>query len=212
MKGRISRGILREALSYFDSNIEPINAVIDIIKKLREGPTGIKMGAGSMSLKNVSITGFSKALDVNDNSSIKAENLSISDCLSGIHVNDSVTSEEEPKMGLELDDCNFNRVETAVKAPDSYDIKAKKTNFTDVNTAFDIYVPENELIRIGLPRDTPQELICEVIRSLQHNENKQDQVSVIANSRLTEWLGIAANAVTIATPFVEALISYATTA
>lgn len=204
---------------YFIQNINGISQVNSwsapypkafpkVIYPSRNNSTAIKISGGEISLKNVAISGFGKAVDADESSFINAKKLDISDCNSGLNIRDTENKKDKLKMGLEIDNCSFKKVKTVIRAPKSYDIKAKRSKFEKIETVFDIYVSQEDLRAIGLPEDTPQELIHELLERVKLEPTDEGKVKVMSSSGLMNWLGVASNMVTIATPLVQALISY----
>lgn len=108
-------------------------------------------------------------------------------------------------MSIIMNDCHFEKNETAIKAPTSVDIKMSGTKFVGNGKAIDIYVSATDLQKLGLPDDTPQEMLREVISLMQSMSNSSiaEKEEAITRSPLFEWLGAAASASTLATALVQ---------
>ncbi len=75
----------------------------------------------------------------------------------------------------------------------------------DNGKAMDIFVSAVDLQRLGLPEDTPQELLKEVISTLQGMTFQSDgEKEIVAKqSRLFRWLDAAASVSTISSSLVQ---------
>ena len=113
-------------------------------------------------------------------------------------------------MPIIIKDCQFNSNGTGIKAPTSADIQMSGTKFVDNGKAIDIYVSVVDLQKLGLPNDTPQELLVEIISILQSMPPHFDdeQISVVKKSRLVDWLGAAGSVSTIASSIVQFAASH----
>lgn len=108
-------------------------------------------------------------------------------------------------MPLIITDCHFENNGTAIKAPTSANIQMSGSTFIDNGKAIDIYVSAVDLQKLGLPPDTPQELLKEIITTLQGMpfNTAVEKVNAVKQSQLFNWLGAASSASTIATALVE---------
>jgi hypothetical protein len=197
-------------MDYYNQGISPLVLAQHFTEKKQSTPTGFKLGNSQLSLNNVRLSGFGKAVDMDTNCSVIAKNVDLNNCNKGINVTQSSKRIGNKDMALDLDECEFEEVKKAVVAPNTFDIKAKKTKFKKVDVAFDIYLPEHKLLELGLPKDTPQEFLLDLLKEIKKSENTEKQLSCIAKSSLIEWLGIASSTVTLGMPVVQALIAYAT--
>lgn len=121
---------------------------------------------------------------------------------------ESTNDEKVKYMALNLDKVIIKKVKKGVVAPDTYDINVRRTTFEDMDVAFDIYVTQSEVQKLGLPEDTPTELVCEALQIVRQSTCNDSMIDKLSESRLINWLGIASNSVTITTPIVAALMSY----
>jgi len=112
-------------------------------------------------------------------------------------------------MPIIIKDCHFENNGTGIKAPTSADIQMSGTKFVDNGKALDIYVSAVDLQRLGLPPDTPQELLKEIIFTLQGmpSHSEAEKVAVVKQSQLFNWLGAAASVATVATSLVQFVAS-----
>jgi hypothetical protein len=173
--------------------------------------TAIKLGENSnLSLEKISFSGFNKAVDMHSSNYVKAKKVEVTSCKTGFFVRAS-HKKMERKMALDLKNVKFKKGDVGVVAPDTYDIKARNVEFEEVKVGFDIYISKPEIIEMGMPENTPVELIAEAIQLIQ-NKKEKEAVENLSQSKLFSWLGLASNTVTIATPIVQALITYAASA
>ncbi|MBC8659629.1 hypothetical protein LZU85_19300 [Vibrio sp. IRLE0018] len=173
--------------------------------------SALKLGENcKLSLKNVSLHGFDKGVDMLSSNSVNAKKVEINYCKTGFFVRAS-EKKVEKNMALDLNNVKFKKGDVGVVAPDTYDIKARNVDFEEVRVGFDIYVSKSQIVEMGLPENTPIELISEAIQIIKSNQEKE-AVENLSKSRLFTWLGVASNSVTIATPIVQALFAYATSA
>jgi hypothetical protein len=161
----------------------------------------------NIGLDKVSLHGFTKAVDMPTSSTVKAKKVGVSYCETGFFVRTS-HEKKEIKMALDLDRVTFKKCKKGVVAPDTYDIKARNVDLEDVEVGFDIYLSKVELLKMGLPENTPVELVSEAIEIVRNSE-ATEVVEHLSKSKLLSWLGIASNTITVATPIVQALIVYA---
>ncbi|PKI03793.1 hypothetical protein CXF78_10930 [Shewanella sp. 11B5] len=167
---------------------------------------GIKITNGiNVSLEKITISGFSEAINLNGYCSAKMKKVSIDNCEIGIFANEAHI-EKDKKMALDLKRVDFSRGKKGVVAPDTYDIKARDVKFQDVEIGFDIYLSKAKMLEIGLPENTPKDLIFEAIEIVK-NSKEEETVDKLSKSELFSWLGMAANTVTIATPLVKNLMA-----
>lgn len=112
-------------------------------------------------------------------------------------------------MPIIIKNCNFENNGTGIKAPTSADIQVSGTNFIANGKALDIYVSAADLQKLGLPPNTPQDLLKEIIITLQNmpSNTQTEKENSVKQSRLFDWLGAAASASTIATAVVEFVAS-----
>ena len=113
-------------------------------------------------------------------------------------------------MAIKITDCHFENNGTGIKAPTSAEIDMSGTSFKGNGKAMDIYVSADDLCQLGLPENTPQEYIKEVIQILQGQKGQPEEVQVasISDSSLFKWLGHAASVSSIASgiiAFVQSL-------
>lgn len=108
-------------------------------------------------------------------------------------------------MPFNITDCHFENNGTAIKAPTSADIKMSGTTFVCNGKAMDIYVSAVDLQKLGLPQDTPQEMLKEVISIIQGMlcSSEEEKEAAITKSSLFEWLGAAASTSTLATALIQ---------
>jgi len=113
-------------------------------------------------------------------------------------------------MVIKITGCHFEGNGIGIKAPTSAKIDISGTSFKDNGKAMDIYVSASDLRHLGLPENTPQEYLQEVIEILQGQKGQPEEVQMksIADSSLFKWLGHAASVSSIASgiiAFVQSL-------
>ncbi len=201
---RLALGISQEEIIM--PIIQPKYLFTDL--KPRAPISAIKMaGNGEIILNKVGFSGFTKAVDICDSNTVKAKKVDMDDCHIGFYVRET-NRKKEKNMGLDLKRVKFKKMDAGVVAPDTYDIKARDVEFEDVKEGFKIYLSSLEKQKMGLPDNTPDELIAEAIQIIKSHKEKE-AVENLSQSRLFTWLGVASNSVTIATPIVKALFSLA---
>lgn len=110
-------------------------------------------------------------------------------------------------MAIKMTDCHFEGNGTGIKAPTSAEIEMSGTTFKDNGKAMDIFVSAADLKSLGLPEDTPQEYIKEVLQILDHGKElpKTEQLQSISNSNLFKWLGHGASIASIGSALIAFL-------
>ena len=105
-----------------------------------------------------------------------------------------------------MTNCHFEGNGTGIKAPTSAEIEMSGTIFKNNGKAMDIFVSAVDLKLLGLPDNTPQEYIKEVIQILEQKKQLPEaaQLESIENSKLFKWLGHGASIASIG----SALITY----
>ncbi|MEN9911686.1 MAG: hypothetical protein RI956_130 [Pseudomonadota bacterium] len=73
----------------------------------------------------------------------------------------------------------------------------------------DIYLSAIDLQKLGLPLNTPQELLKEIITTLQgmSSNTEVEKEKVVKQSKLFNWLSAAAAVSTVATSLVQFVAS-----
>jgi hypothetical protein len=113
-------------------------------------------------------------------------------------------------MPIIIKNCNFENNGTGIKAAvNAADIQISETNSVDNSKFLDIYVSAADLQKLGLPPNTPQDLLQEIIIILQKmpSNTQTEKENSVKQSRLFDWLGAASSASTIATAVVEFVAS-----
>jgi hypothetical protein len=107
-------------------------------------------------------------------------------------------------MSIKFTDCNFEGNGTGIKAPESVEMELTGTVFKNNGKAIDIFVPEHKLLELGLPENTPQDLLQEVIQILKQNNAKSDdeKMESILDSNLFKWLGHGASIASIGSALI----------
>lgn len=201
-------GNLIDFKQYYADNYNVAYIPVPPYQRPQVDTVAIKLSENSnFRLEKLSFVGFTEAVSSYDSCSIRAKKVDILNCETGFFVRESRTK-KETKVALDLDGVTFKNGKKGIRAPDTYDIKARNTSFDNVDVGIDIYLSKAEILEIGLPEDTPLELISEAIAIIKKSE-KEDAVEGLSKSNLFSWLGIASNTVTIATPIVQALMAFA---
>jgi len=107
-------------------------------------------------------------------------------------------------MAIKMTNCHFENNGTGIKAPTSVKIEMSGTTFKSNGKAIDIFVSASDLKSLGLPENTPQEYIKEVIEILsQVKDNpKEQQLESISDSSLFKWLGHGASVASIGSAII----------
>lgn len=112
-------------------------------------------------------------------------------------------------MKIKMEGCHFEDNGTAIKAPDSVEFDMTDTKFINNQKALDIFSTKSQLEQIGLPEDTPKELLEEVIEIYKAHQNSPlpEQENAISKSKLFSWLGHGASVASIASAIIALLQS-----
>ncbi len=206
----LQTGLLGLTQSY-ECKYSVINVPVAPYLRPRVKSTAFKLGENcELSLEKLSIHGFDKVVDMQSSNSVNAKKVEINYCRTGFFVR-RADKKGEKNMALDLKNVKFKKVDFGVVAPDTYDVKARNVDFEEVKVGFDVYVSKSQMVEMGLPENTPIELIVEAIQIIK-SKNEKEAVENLSKSRLFTWLGVASDSVTIATPIVQALFAYATSA
>ncbi|MFH4589971.1 hypothetical protein [Vibrio alginolyticus] len=217
-KARPRAGSLSDIHKYYDEKL----SVFEVFEKIYGQPTepaftsekstafkcnskGEADDNSSSRYENVRIVGFNTAISTTG--SIDAHELEIDDCLNGITAEE--TEVEGKSMVLNVTKGKFRKVEKVLSAPSSAELNFDDPDVEDAGTVFEIYVSQEDLQKHDLPSDIPQELLVDVLEKLAkiENDDKDEAVSVISKHPLAEWMGFAADTLTVGAPFVTALLS-----
>jgi hypothetical protein len=110
-------------------------------------------------------------------------------------------------MAIKMTDCHFEGNGTGIKAPTSAEIEMSGTTFKDNGKAIDVFVSAADLKSLGLPENTPQEYIKEVLQILSDEKGlpKEQQLQSISSSELFKWLGHGASIASIGSALITFL-------
>ena len=202
-----SPGCLSEVLTHYSNNIEAIHFVESLLTKSSQSK-GIVSRNSTISIKDCSITNCGTAVDMDPASSIDMDGLAVTNCNMGIKVN--CNANEDIKMPLNMKNSTFRRVNTAVRAPEKMMVDVDNCDFEDIEIGFDFYIPEADLSELGLPKDTPQELLLEVAKIIRGDSTGDNQTIIdkISESALVKWLNVTSGIVTVGTPIIANLMAY----
>ncbi|WP_145494976.1 hypothetical protein [Yersinia massiliensis] len=108
-------------------------------------------------------------------------------------------------MGLIIKNCFISECNKGVVAPDSLDIDITGTVFEKTGVAIDIYPSSQELRQVGLPENTPKELLAEAIETLKklQSSTTEEKQAAISKSKLFNWLSNGASIATVTTAVME---------
>ncbi len=108
-------------------------------------------------------------------------------------------------MAIKMTNCHFENNVIGIKAPTSVEIDMSGTSFKGNGKAIDIYVAATDLLHLGLPENTPQEYMQEIIEILQGQKGQPEEVQIesIADSSLFKWLGHGASVASIASGIIS---------
>ncbi|EGQ9308403.1 hypothetical protein F7U82_23505 [Vibrio parahaemolyticus] len=184
--------------------LESVNVILNPVNNSQ----AICARSSSIKLSNVGIEGFGTAIDMDSSTSVEMDLVSIARCNTGVNVNSN--KNEEKIMPLVMKNSNFKDVGTVARAPEKMLVEVDNCDFEKIGVGFDFYVPESDLQKIGLPVDTPQELLLEVAKLIRQNASTDDKtmVDIIVESKFGKWLGLVSGAVTIGTPVIANLLTY----
>lgn len=183
--------------------------VLESIKVILGNKTrGIRARQASIKLTDVSFEGFGTAIDIDTSTNVDMDLVSIAKCNTGVNVNSN--RNEENIMPLVMKNSNFKDVGTVARAPEKMIVEVDNCDFEKIGVGFDFYVPESDLQKIGLPEDTPQDLLLEVAKLIRENTSADDKtiVDIIVESKFGKWLGLVSGAVTVGTPVIANLLTY----
>ncbi|MEZ9831815.1 hypothetical protein AB4270_21345 [Vibrio cyclitrophicus] len=206
-KKRPPPGCLSEVLTHYSNKVEVINLVESLLAR-RSQSKGIVSRNSTISIKDCEITNCGTAVDMDSTSSIDMDGLAVTNCNMGIKVN--CNDNEEMKMPLNMKNSTFKRVNTAVRAPEKMMVDVDNCDFEDIDIGFDFYIPEADLSELGLPKDTPQELLLEVAKIIRSDRTSDSKTIIekISQSDLVKWLNITSGIVTVGTPIIANLMTY----
>lgn len=199
------RGCLSEIEECYRKEL-PVLKVIERVVDKAKSSKGIVSRNSSINIKDCKISGFGTAIDMDSSSQLDLDGMSVNNCATGINVE----VDEDIVMPLNMKNSNFKDVGTVARAPERMLIEVDNCEFEKIKIGFDFYIPPEDLGQIGLPQDTPQELLLEVAKLIRENKEK-DEVSLIeliSNSELVKWLNVTSGLVTVGTPILSNLLTY----
>ncbi|EPW3769104.1 hypothetical protein ACWI58_004554 [Vibrio fluvialis] len=141
-----------------------------------------------------------------DNFELEAENITAKNTPVVIEIEDS--GRKVKNMVLKVNKGNFKNIGKLYRGPHTAEAEFDDPTVTNAETVFDIYIPESDLIANGLPRDIPQDQLQDILTKIseQNGKDQAELIDIINAHPLTKWMGFAANTLTLASPFVSALI------
>jgi len=107
-------------------------------------------------------------------------------------------------MAIKITNCHFENNGTGIKAPTSAEIELSGSTFKDNGKAMDIFISVADLKSLGLPEDTPQEYIKEVLQILSDKKGitEEEQLQSISDSKLFKWLGYSSSIASIGSAII----------
>lgn len=206
-KTRPCPGSLSEVLAHYSNNVEEMHCVESLLPR-RPQSKGIVSINSTLHIKNSRLKNYGTAIEMDSTSFIDMDGLTVTNCNMGIKV--KCNANEELKMPLNMKNSTFKGIDTVVKAPDKMMVDVDNCDFEDIKIGFDFYIPKADLSELGLPENTPQELLLEVAKIVRSNraEDSQTVIDKVSQSALVKWLNVTSGVVTLGTPIMATLITY----
>lgn len=206
-KIRPAPGCLSNILTHY-SNKVGVNQFVESQLQRGSQSKGIVSRNSTVIMKNCKIINCGTAVEMDSASSVDMDGLAVTDCNMGIKVN--CYANEEIAMPLNLKNSTFKGVGTVVRAPEQMMVDVDNCDFEDIKIGFDFYIPDAHLSNLGLPENTPQELLLEVAKIVRSHttEDRLTVVDKISQSGLIKWLNITSGIVTVGTPIIANLMTY----
>lgn len=208
------KGCFSNITYYFENNISELEA-FNTIFGYRSKPVDIRAisleNGSAVKLNNSDIDGFHIAIDMDNSSSASIESTNIQNCTKGINV--TTSKNKGSAMPLEIKGSEFTNVETVARAPEKMLVSVDSSKFNNIGTAFDFYIPAEDIDSLNLPADTKQELLFEAAKIIRDNksDNKEELFRKISESGLWKWLTTTKNILSTgetAITIFEKLIKY----
>jgi len=102
-------------------------------------------------------------------------------------------------MPIKMIDCSIEDCGIGISAPATLRLDLTRTNIVNCQKAIEIRDPQSILASLGLPEDTPTNLLRETLQTLLRTRELglKQSAEAAAKTRLFEWLGGVANSTTI---------------
>lgn len=180
--------------------------VLEVVESMINRAKGIVSRNSTIYIKNCNISGFGTAIDMDSSSQLDLDGMSVNNCTTGINVKVN----EDIRMPLKMKNSNFKDVGTVTRAPENMMVEVDNCEFEKIRIGFDFYIPSEDLGKIGLPQETPQELLLEVAKLIRENKEKDQEslIELISSSELVKWLNVTSGIVTVGTPILSNLLTY----
>jgi hypothetical protein len=100
-------------------------------------------------------------------------------------------------MGITLKNVTIDNCGTGISTPSDAIIHADGLVITNTRKAIEIRNPATLLGALGLPENTPPELLIDALRHLRQNSHlpREQRVESLRETQLLKWLGAAADLV-----------------
>lgn len=195
-------------LIYKESKSVPPKGILSDVKDyylLSLEPADVAKSKLSVNIVESKVLGGQKGVVLDPFFNLSLRKSEFLKCRTAIDVQGSLNLEH--KMPINMNENNFEEVKTVVKAPCDITINASRNNFKKVETVFEIIIPDDDLDSLGLPINTPQELLRDAAEIINNNRDLDSKslVQIISKSELGLWLAQFANMVTISTPLIAYL-------
>ncbi|WP_178861609.1 hypothetical protein [Thiomicrorhabdus cannonii] len=102
-------------------------------------------------------------------------------------------------MAIKIIDCHIENCGTGISSSSDVELDISGTKIIACKKAIELRDPPSVLDSLGLPADTPTELLKEVLETLLKTESKTpvQSAEIISKASLFEWLGGIANSSSI---------------
>lgn len=108
-------------------------------------------------------------------------------------------------MGVIIKGCLISNCGKGIVASSDIKLRISETVIEKVGVAIEISPPPKKLRQVGLPDNTPIELLAEAVEILKQVQSNIVEVkqAAIAKSKLYSWLGNSASLATVTTAVME---------
>ncbi|MDD9177058.1 hypothetical protein ERW49_18950 [Aliivibrio finisterrensis] len=201
------KGCFFDIDTMYQKEVPIVNVVQNILNQVNKS-TAIVSRNSTISMNRCAIKGFGTAIDMDTSSKVDLDSVSVTQCVTGINV--TPNKNKEIIMPLNMKNSTFKDVVTVARAPEKMLIDVDNCDFEKIKIGFDFYVPSEDLKEIGLPSDTPQEMLLEAAKLIRENKDKNENtlIELISNSSLGKWLNLTSGIVTVGTPIISNLLTY----
>lgn len=108
-------------------------------------------------------------------------------------------------MAINFNDCDISDNKIGVRTPSSASVSFEKTRISSNDIGVDIYITQEDIIALGLPKDTDPEYVKEAIEVLKNNADAPEEAKryLLSKTKLFQWLGDVSSVVTIGTALIQ---------